>query len=88
VARIVAAEKRAFDMVKDGKQENMWMAGESDTRPTKDGRPGGDDHLLELLSSGHIARRIMDAARLAAAQHMKLRAHTMPSPVEAENSAQ
>ena len=46
------------------------------------------DLLLAKLSSGQLAERISQSARLAAAEHMLQRAQEMQSAVEAENSAQ
>ena len=46
------------------------------------------DSLLNGLSSGRLADRIANAARLAVAQHMLLQAQQMQSAVETENSAQ
>jgi ribosomal protein S9 len=45
------------------------------------------DFLLADLSSGRLAGRIADAARLAVAKAMLLQAQEMQSAVEAENSA-
>ncbi len=42
--------------------------------------------VLSRLRSGMLAERIMDAARLAAAGEMLLKAQAMQSAVEAENS--
>ena len=46
------------------------------------------DALFSSLTDGRLAERIMDAARLAVAQHMLQQAQEMQPAVEAENSAQ
>ena len=46
------------------------------------------DSLLESMSNGQLTAKISNAARLAVAQHMLLKAQEMRSAVEAENSAQ
>ena len=57
----------------------------SSARLATDGQ-GRVDQLLKDLSGPDLARRIMDAARLATAKHVYRDAQSVQSAVEAENS--
>ena len=69
-------------------QDNIKYSGDANVRPETESGLSVDENLLEGLSSHQLARRIMDAAYMATAKHMLFEARTMPSHVEAENSAQ
>ncbi len=75
-------------MVNKINQNNITDPGDADARMETESRLNADEDPLECLSSGRLARRILDAAYMATAKHMLFEARAMPSHVEAENSAQ
>ena len=67
----------------------MFLTGRFDADLETDSRIGVGDPLEKYFAGdgNQLAERIIDAARLAAAKHMLIKAQSMQSAAEAENSA-